>query len=186
MIFQPALSQPRALSTDIEVNLPSGSNSGGPTFKPTLRYIDQTGPPRSGQTFLASSRYNYAIGAKLPILFNPANPGSLRMDSWFSLWGFSLIFLITGLLIMAGGAALWVFDRKKQPRPCTQMKRPPKNRSRISAIAQIAHPTRQPYAANTQPMEISKTPGPVPPPTALQCHQYRPAYPNQTGQGERC
>ena len=102
--------------TNIEVNLPSSTNSGGtggPTYKPTLRYIDQNGRPQSGQTFLSSSSYNYAIGTKINILYDPANPGSLRMDSWFSLWGFNLVFLVTGLLIMAGGAALWRYGGQK-------------------------------------------------------------------------
>ena len=102
--------------TDIEVNLPSSTSSGGTggtTYKPTLRYIDQNGTAQSGQTFLSSSSYNYAIGTKLPILYDPATPGSLRMDSWFALWGFNLIFLFVGLLIMAGGAALWRFGGKK-------------------------------------------------------------------------
>jgi len=106
--------------TDIEVNLPSSTNSGGtggPTYKPTLRYIDQNGLPQSGQTFLSSSSYNYAIGTKLRILYDPANPGSLRMDSWFALWGFNLIFLVTGLLIMAGGAALWLYGGQKPAQP---------------------------------------------------------------------
>ncbi len=106
--------------TNIEVNLPSSTSSGGTgdtTYKPTLRYTDQNGQPQSGQTFLSSSSYNYPIGTKIPILYDPATPGSLRMDSWFALWGFNLIFLITGLLIMAGGATLWIYGSQKPAPP---------------------------------------------------------------------
>lgn len=114
--------------TNVEVNLPSSTSSGGtggPTYKPTFSFIDQNGTPQSGQTFLSSSSYNYAIGTKLRILYDPQSPSSLRMDSWFALWGFNLIFLVTGLLILAGGATLWAFGGKKASMPETPIAQKP-------------------------------------------------------------
>ncbi|NOR63853.1 MAG: DUF3592 domain-containing protein [Rhodobacteraceae bacterium] len=109
---------------DIEVNWSSSSsgNSSAPTYKPTISFFDKNGTEQRAQTFLSSSSYNYPIGTKLNILYNPENPSSLRIDSWFALWGFGLIFLTIGLLIMLGGGIFFVATKRTkagQPTPET-------------------------------------------------------------------
>jgi len=116
--------------TDIEVNWSSSSNSSSssPTYKPTISYFDQNGAEQSAQTFLSSSGYNYRIGTKLQILYNPEDPSSIRIDSWFALWGFGLIFFVVGLLTMCGGVVLFFFANrgKNQPKESRAKTRRPK------------------------------------------------------------
>ncbi|HIP24481.1 MAG TPA: DUF3592 domain-containing protein [Rhodobacteraceae bacterium] len=115
--------------TDIEVNWSSNSSSSSssPTYKPTISFFDKSGTEQSAQTFLSSSSYNYPIGTKLRILYNPENPSSLRIDSWFALWGFGLIFLMTGLLIMLGGVIFFVVaSRAKARQPIAEGAATPK------------------------------------------------------------
>ncbi len=101
--------------TDVEVIWTSNSSGSGssPSYRPTISYIDESGTPQSGQTFLSASGYNYTIGTKLPILYDPATPGTIRMDSWFALWGFGLVFLLSGLLTLAGALLVRVIVTKK-------------------------------------------------------------------------
>ncbi|MBL1434589.1 MAG: DUF3592 domain-containing protein [Rhodobacteraceae bacterium] len=119
--------------TDVEVNWSSnGSNSSSsPTYKPTISFLDNSGVKQRAQTFLSSSSYNYPIGTKLRILYNSENPSSMRIDSWFALWGFGLIFLIIGVFIMLGGLIfLLVASRAKAEQP------PPENISNGPSPAQ--------------------------------------------------
>lgn len=95
----------------------SSSNSSSPTYKPTISFFDQNGTAQRAQTFLSSSGYNYPMGTKLNILYNPDKPSSLRIDSWFAVWGFGLIFLVIGVFIMAGGAIFAIFAKRRKEEP---------------------------------------------------------------------
>ncbi len=113
--------------TDIEVNWSSSGSgsSSSPTYKPTISFFDQNSTEQRAQTFLSSSSYNYPIGAKLRILYNPENPSSMRIDSWFALWGFGLIFLVVGLLVMLGGMVFFYFAKgAKAGQPATSAAAP--------------------------------------------------------------
>ncbi len=100
---------------DLDINRSSDSNS--VSYRPTVAFTDTDGIKRSGQTFLSSSSYNYNIGARVEILYDSRNPSKLRIQSWFSLWGFGLIFLLTGLGIMIGAALLWRVMKRRESQP---------------------------------------------------------------------
>ncbi len=133
---------------DMEVSRSSGSgaSSGGPTYKPTIGFIDQSGVKRSGQTFLSSSSYNYNLGAQVAILYDTRNPTSLRIDSWFALWGFGLIFLVVGLATMTGGVVLTRVTKRRAAmasaptgaEPVTEIEAKPQYSYRASAPKKTA------------------------------------------------
>ncbi|MBL4873413.1 MAG: DUF3592 domain-containing protein [Rhodobacteraceae bacterium] len=63
------------------------------SYKPTIRYVDSAGRKQSGQTFISSSNYNFAVGSSVNVLYDIRDPSSLRMDTWIATWGLGLIFL---------------------------------------------------------------------------------------------
>lgn len=68
-------------------------DDGGVSYKPTIRFVDYTGNKQRGETFMSSSGYNYDIGQKVDIYYDTRDPSSIRIDSWFSLWGFGFVFM---------------------------------------------------------------------------------------------
>ena len=74
-------------------------SDGSTTYKPTIAYVDWNGVKQSGETFLSSSSYNYSPGAQVEILYDLRDPSSLRINNWFALWGFGLIFLAVGIVL---------------------------------------------------------------------------------------
>lgn len=50
-----------------------------------------------------SSSDPFAVGATVPVRYNPADPTDASIDTWFRLWGFPLIFLAVGVLEMCVG-----------------------------------------------------------------------------------
>ena len=101
--------------THVEVNWSSnssGSGSSTPTYQPTISFTDKNGAPQSAQTYLSSSGYNYPIGTKLRILYTPEDPNNMRLDNWFALWGFGLIFLVVGMLALIGGVVFFRVSKK--------------------------------------------------------------------------
>jgi len=103
--------------THVEVNWSSNSNGGGssPTYKPTISFFDNNGTQQSAQTYLSSSSYDYPIGTKLQILYRADDPSSMRLNNWFALWGFGLIFFGVGLLTIFGGIMFFVVSNKAKP-----------------------------------------------------------------------
>ncbi len=107
--------------THVEVNWSSNSSSSGgspsPTYKPTISFFDKSGLPQSAQTYLSSSAYDYPIGTKLRILYTPEDPSHMRLDHWFALWGFGLIFLGVGIIMFIGGVAFLKVSKKVKDQP---------------------------------------------------------------------
>jgi len=85
----------------VVIDLDVDSDSDGTTYTPVFRYVDSAGVRRSGRTHIASSEYDYAIGTEEEILYDPAAPeDGVRINGLFSLWGFPLIFLGLGLIVL--------------------------------------------------------------------------------------
>ncbi len=79
------------------------TNNQSRTYRPTIRFLDNTGQKRRAQTFLASTSYNFDTGEKLDIFYDTRDPSSIRLNSWFSLWGMGIIFAATGLITIITG-----------------------------------------------------------------------------------
>ncbi len=113
--------------TSVEVNVGDDSV----TYKPTIRYLDWEGLKQSGETFIASSSYNFEIGSTVDIYYDLRDPTSLRMDTWLATWGFGLI-LLSGAVIPFIVASFIgrLSGRKAKAKP----KRKPR---RVRAVAQV-------------------------------------------------
>ena len=113
--------------TSVEVNVGDDSV----THKPTIRYLDWEGLKQSGETFIASSSYNFEIGSTVDIYYDLRDPTSLRMDTWLATWGFGLI-LLSGAVIPFIVASFIgrLSGRKAKAKP----KRKPR---RVRAVAQV-------------------------------------------------
>jgi len=99
--------------TVIDVSMTN--NEGTISYKPTIAYIDINGTKHTGQTFLSASSYNFARGTTLDILYDPRNPGTVRLNSWFGLWGFPMMFLGVGILL--GVIATFIAFNLKKRKP---------------------------------------------------------------------
>ncbi|MEM7545843.1 MAG: DUF3592 domain-containing protein [Pseudomonadota bacterium] len=72
------------------------SNGTSITYSPVFRYEDATGQPFESSPRLRSSSYNFAIGSNVSVRFDPTNPQDVRVDGFFSTWGFGGIFAFMG------------------------------------------------------------------------------------------
>jgi hypothetical protein len=59
-----------------------------------------------------SSSDPFAVGATVPVRYNPADPADATIDTWFRLWGFPLIFLAVGVLEMCVGIIFLAVKRR--------------------------------------------------------------------------
>jgi len=105
----------RGSVVDVAVEVSTGSSSDSVTYRPTVRYVDQTGQKRRGTTFMSSSSYNFDIGTGVDILYDPRDTASIRMDNWFALWGIGTIFAVVGVVIIAIAQLIGRKARTKQP-----------------------------------------------------------------------
>jgi len=74
----------------------SGNNI---TYRPHIFYTDGSGETHVAPTAIASTGYNFAIGADVPVLYAPQNPEVVRFDSWFGRWGLGAMFLIAAVVL---------------------------------------------------------------------------------------
>jgi len=100
--------------TVIDVSVSYSDNS--TTYKPTISYVDAEGNKQTGRTFLSSSGYNFSRGSKVDILYDIRTPSDIRIDSWFALWGFPMIFLGVGLLLAFIAMIVALSIKKRGPK----------------------------------------------------------------------
>ena len=89
--------------------LPHYSNNSSPiTYSPVIRFSNGS----QDIQFNSSSSSNppsYNIGATVPVVYLESNPYDAKIDSFFSLWGGSLIVgLAGGLFLLVGGSLIFV------------------------------------------------------------------------------
>jgi len=82
----------------ISVERQHGEN--GVTYRPSIRYRTAAGEIRTAPTHISSSGYDYPIGARVRILYDPDAPGSVRIDSPVSLYLLPAAFLGSGLITL--------------------------------------------------------------------------------------
>lgn len=95
------------------VELIRDTSGDGISYSPVIEYEGLDGQIYRGQTHISSSSYNYRIGERVEILYSFDDPGEVRINSFFSLYGLGLIFAAVGgffLLVLS-------FVRRKMSAP---------------------------------------------------------------------
>jgi len=104
----------------------SYTDDGGATYRPTIRFLDNTGTKRGAETFISSTEYNYPIKSELDILYDERDPTSLRLDNWFETWGFGIIFLGASIVPLFIASILGRVSREKTgDKPSVKSRRKP-------------------------------------------------------------
>ncbi len=84
----------------------------GTTYRPVVEFRDTSGNLWRGKAFLLSSGYDFETGTRLDILYDTRNPEAIRMDNWMELWGFGLVFVLAGVLILWLYGAMVYYNRR--------------------------------------------------------------------------
>ncbi|MGB0505912.1 MAG: DUF3592 domain-containing protein [Pikeienuella sp.] len=74
------------------------------TYRPLVKFTDGDGLTHMKKTDIASQKFGYAVGTQVRILFNHQNPKTVRVNTFFSLWGKAAMHLILGLVFSVSGA----------------------------------------------------------------------------------
>jgi hypothetical protein len=82
----------------IEVERVPGSD--GVTYRPTIRFQRDDGRTIEATTEDSSSEYDYAQGSEVDILYVNDEPDYVRIDTFFALYGFGLIFAAFGAVFL--------------------------------------------------------------------------------------
>lgn len=73
---------------------------GTATYRPTLTYVDDAGDTQTARTYLSSTAYNYDIGAKVAVLYDPSSPTTVRVAGFLSIWLFGTVFAAMGAVFV--------------------------------------------------------------------------------------
>ena len=78
------------------------------TYEPTMRYVAANGQSYTAKTHISSSGYDFQIGERMEILYDPADLTEVRLNSFWSLWMLPIAFMLGGLLFAVIGIFIWV------------------------------------------------------------------------------
>ncbi|MEQ9546792.1 MAG: DUF3592 domain-containing protein [Marinobacter sp.] len=90
--------------TDLIRSRSSDSNA----YYPIVRFEYEPGSPMEFQSSSGSNPPSYSRGEEVRVLFAPGEPGSARIDGFFSLWGAALIVGGIGAAFFMVGAGMFV------------------------------------------------------------------------------
>ncbi|HWE94776.1 MAG TPA: DUF3592 domain-containing protein [Tepidisphaeraceae bacterium] len=79
------------------VELKATRNENGSTYYPVFAYSDASGTQRQGQSNVSSNLPGYSLGDAISLLYDPANPSDVRVNSFWPLWFAPAICAIAGL-----------------------------------------------------------------------------------------
>ncbi|WP_306733966.1 DUF3592 domain-containing protein [Marimonas arenosa] len=90
---------------DIEIDRSFDSETGSEsvTYRPTFEYSAVDGVKRNAKTVAASSSYDYPIGARVQILYNPDDPQTVRVSGFWSVYLLPIVFVAVGVLLIGLG-----------------------------------------------------------------------------------
>jgi len=74
----------------------SYDNDGGASYTPLILYETGEGLYFEAETHISSGNYDYDIGNRVEILYSYSDPETVRINSFFSLYGIGLIFAAMG------------------------------------------------------------------------------------------
>jgi hypothetical protein len=84
----------------------SSSGSSSTTYRPVVEFISSKGKRIEFTSNVGSNPPSHRVGESVRVLYDPANPDSARIESFFQLWFVFIIFFVLGLLLAAIGLTM--------------------------------------------------------------------------------
>lgn len=98
--------------TDLERSRSSSSSGSSTTYRPVVEFTTATGKRIEFVSSVGSSPPSHRVGESVKVLYNPADPQSARIKSFFQLWfGFLIVFFL-GLAFATIGLGM-IFVRRR-------------------------------------------------------------------------
>jgi hypothetical protein len=102
--------------TDLERSRSSSSSGSSTTYRPVVQFTTATGKQIEFVSSVGSSPPSHRVGEAVRVLYNPADPQSARIKSFFQLWFGFLIVFVLGLVFTAVGLGMIVVRRRGRQR----------------------------------------------------------------------
>lgn len=97
------------------VKLIGRTDSHGETsYTPVFQFTAKDGQTYITATDFASSPPLYAVGQTIPVLYEPGKPRTATLDSFWTLWLFSLVFFVFGVGVTGGSLLLRFLVQRRQ------------------------------------------------------------------------
>ncbi len=109
-----ASAEGEVVSVNISTSRDSETGAISYSYRPNIQFTTADGRSRVSPTHISSSNYDYAVGTRLAVLYDPANPSDLRIDSFWSLWLLPGMFTIFGAMFLVLFGVLGVGTRKRR------------------------------------------------------------------------
>lgn len=90
------------------VDLIARRSDNSTTYAPKVSFYTANKQRLSFTSSSSSSPAAYSRGEKVTVLYSPNNPSNAKIDSFFSLWGASLIMGVLGVVFSAVGGGIWI------------------------------------------------------------------------------
>jgi len=108
--------QKAATGRGVVVSLERSRSSDSVSYYPVVKFTTREGQEFRFRSNVGSSPPSHRTGEAVTVLYNPANPHDAKIDSFFSLWGFGLIFGAMGLVFALAGGGMIVIPRRNAAR----------------------------------------------------------------------
>jgi hypothetical protein len=95
----------------VSVRVGGGSRSQRASYAEVVSFTDASGALHEFKSRIATSD-PFAVGASVPVRYDPGNPADATIDTWFRLWGFPLIFVGAGVLMAVLGGVFVGFGSR--------------------------------------------------------------------------
>ncbi|HLP90335.1 MAG TPA: DUF3592 domain-containing protein [Nostocaceae cyanobacterium] len=80
------------------------------TYYPLIKFTTKEGEPTKFESSSGSNPPAYTKGQQIDILYNPQDPQSAMINSWWDIWGFSIITTSLGSVFALSGGGLIIFS----------------------------------------------------------------------------
>jgi hypothetical protein len=84
-------------------------NNQGRVYYPVLRYRTQAGATKEVVSSVGSNPPRYKEGDSVVVLYDPAQPGDVRIHSFFNVWVGPLVLGVLGVIMTLVGAGLTLY-----------------------------------------------------------------------------
>jgi len=97
----------------VVVDLVRSRNSDSTTYAPTVRFKTNRGNTIEFTSTTSSNPPSYSVGEKVEVLYEPSQPHSAKINSFFSVWGGAVIVCGLGTVFFVVGFAIIIASIRK-------------------------------------------------------------------------